>query len=145
MASQLYDEHARLLRQMARHIELSNTFEHRLAHGDPAPLTTNDQPLAATFFDSSFSFPAGRNLVQKMVLGMLPDQDRSFKLLDMVSVSVSTSGFDETVTFSFIAMPGRELQTAKLFKDAADYAQRRADSHTRVIAPPTRAIAQMER
>ncbi len=145
MSADLYEQHSRLLRQMARHIELCTTLEHRRANGDRASVSSNDTELVITLFKSIYGHPAGGDIARRLALGLQPGQERNSKLLDIVSINVASSEYDETITYEFTAFPSKELQTTKLFKDAADYAKRRADSYMRVIAPPTRAPLQMER
>jgi hypothetical protein len=144
MSSGLYGDHARLLNQMAQHLKLC-TPHNQFVLGAHPTVTTNDAILASTFFDSIYGYPGGKNLVEKMLSAVTPGRDQKFQVLDIVSVSVSSSEFDETIAFSFNAMPGKEPHTAQLFKEAAEYAQRRAGTLARTIAPPSRAITQRER
>ena len=145
MSVENFEDHARILRQMARHIELSMLRESRLAHGNPTPISTKDEELVATLLNSVYGHPYGKNYAMKLVAGLRPGELRSSKLFELLSVTVESSRFDHTITFEFNALPNKELQTAHLFKEAAAFSKRRAESHIRMLVHPSRAIAQRER
>lgn len=141
----IYQEHARLLLQMARHIELSNRPEFKFVHGNRTAVSTSDDALVATILNSIYGFPTGANAARKLGGGILSGQSRRTTLLDIVSIEIECSELDSSVTYYFRPFPSKEPQTIKLLRDAAEYSTRRADAYTRTLAQPSRNLFQLER
>jgi hypothetical protein len=60
-------------------------------------------------------------------------------------MTAGCSEYDQTVKYTILPLPDREIETAKLLKAAAAYSLERAEVHSRNIPPPTRVAVQLER
>jgi hypothetical protein len=145
MQIETYHGHAGLFHQMADHIELSMMPKHQRENGGLDPITTNDIMLATTLFNSIYGYPAGKEAVLALSAGLIPGEERSQSVRGLFMMTVGCSEFDQTVTYTILPLPDREMETAKLLKAAAAYSLQRADAHSRSVPLPTRVAVQMER
>jgi hypothetical protein len=143
--AEIYNGHARRFQQMAEHIELSMTPQHQQKHGGPDPITTNDITLATTLMNSVYGYPAGKQAVLELSAGMIPGEERSQTVRGLFLMTAGCSEYDQTVTYTILPLPGREIETAKLLEATAAYSLERAGAHSRQIPPSTRHPVQLER
>jgi hypothetical protein len=143
--SEIYDGHAGRFHRMAEHIELSMTPQHQQRHGGPDPITTNDITLATTLMNSVYGYPAGKHAVLELSAGMMPGEERSQTVRGLFMMTAGCSEYDQTVTYSILPFPGREMETAKLLRATAAYSLERAEAHSRTIPLLIRQPAQLER
>ena len=145
MHAEIYNGHAGLFEQMAKHFELSMAPQHRKEHGGPDPITTNDITLATTLLNSIYGYPAGKESVLALSAGLVAGEERSQTVCGLFMMTAVCSEFDQTVTYSILPLPDREMETATILKAAAAYSLQRAEAHSRTIPQPTRNPAQLER
>jgi hypothetical protein len=141
----IYNGHAGRFYRMAEHIELSMTPQHHQKHGGPDPITTNDITLATTLMNSVYGYPAGKQSVLALSAGMIPGEERSQTVRGLFMMTAGCSEYDQTVTYTILPLPGREMETANLLKATATYSLERAEAHSRTIPLLTRQPAQLER
>jgi len=143
--AEIYNGHAGRFQRMAEHIELSMTPQHQQKHGGPDPITTNDITLATTLMNSVYGYPAGKHAVLELSAGMMPGEERSQTVRGLFMMTAGCSEYDQTVTYSILPLPGREMETARLLKATAAYSLERSEAHSRNIPLFTRQPAQLER
>jgi hypothetical protein len=143
--TEIYNGHARRFQQMARHIELSMTPRHQRENGGPDPISTNDITLATTLLNSVYGYPAGKQSVLALSAGLLPGEERSQTVRGLFRMTAACSEYDQTLTYTLLPLPGREIETANQLKATARYSIERAEAHSRQIPPPTRQPVQLER
>ena len=143
--AEIYNGHAGRFHRMANHIELSMTPQHQQRHGGPDPITTNDITLATTLMNSVYGYPAGKQAVLDLSAGMIPGEERSQTVRDLFMMTAECSEHDQTVKYTILPLPDREMETANLLKAAAAYSLERAEAHSRAIPPTTRVAVQLER
>jgi hypothetical protein len=141
----IYNGHAGRFYRMAEHIELSMTPQHHQKHGGPDPITTNDITLATTLLNSVDGYPAGKQSVLALSAGMIPGEERSQTVRGLFMMTAGCSEYDQTVTYTILPLPGREIETASLLKATAAYSLERAEAHSRTIPLLTRQPVQLER
>jgi hypothetical protein len=145
MQAEIYNEHAGLFHLMAKHFELSMTPQHRREHGGPEPITTNDITLATTLLNSIYGYPAGKESVLALSAGLAPGEERSQTVRGLFMMTAGCSEFDQTVMYTILPLPDREMETATLLKAAAAYSLERAEAHARTTPRSSRHPAQLER
>ncbi len=143
--AEIYNGHAGRFLRMAEHIELSMAQQHHQEHGAAVQITTNEVTLATTLMNSVYGYPAGKQAVLELSAGMIPGEERSQTVRGLFMMTAECSEFDQTVTFTILPLPGREMETARLLRATAAYSLERADAHSRTIPLLTRQPAQMER
>ena len=143
--AEIYNGHAGRFQRMAEHIELSMTPQHQQRHGGPDPITTNDITLATTLMNSVYGYPAGKQAVMDLTAGMIPGEERSQTVRGLFMMTAGCSEYDQTVKYTILPLPGREMETARLLKATAVYSLERAEAHSRTIPLLTRQPAQLER
>jgi hypothetical protein len=143
--AEIYNGHAARFHRMAEHIELSMTPQHQQRHGGPDPITTNDITLATTLMNSVYGYPAGKQAVLALSAGMIPGEERSQTVRGLFMMTAGCSEYDQTVTYTILPLPGREIETASLLKATAAYSLERAEAHSRTIPLLTRQPAHLER
>ena len=143
--AEIYNGHAGRFHRMANHIELSMMPQHLQRHGGPDPITTNDITLATTLMNSVYGYPAGKQAVMDLTAGMIPGEERSQTVRGLFMMTAGCSEYDQTVKYTILPLPDREIETAKLLKAAAAYSLERAEVHSRNIPLPTRVAVQLER
>jgi hypothetical protein len=143
--AEIYNGHAGRFQRMAEHIELSMTPQHQQRHGGPDPITTNDITLATTLMNSVYGYPAGKQAVLELSAGMIPGEERSQTVRGLFMMTAGCSEYDQTVKYTILPLPGREMETARLLKATAVYSLERAEAHSRTIPLLTRQPAQLER
>ena len=143
--AEIYSGHAGRFHRMAEHIELSMTPQYLQRHGGPDPITTNDITLATTLMNSVYGYPAGKHAVLELSAGMMPGEERSQTVRGLFMMTAGCSEYDQTVTYSILPLPGREMETAKLLRATAAYSLERAEAHSRTIPLLIRQPAQLER
>jgi hypothetical protein len=143
--AEIYNGHAGRFQQMARHIELSMTPRHLREHGGPDPISTNDITLATTLLNSVYGYPAGKQAVLALSAGLLPGEERSQTVRGLFRMTTTCSEYDQTLTYTLLPLPGREIETANLLKATAAYSIERAGAHSRQIPPSTQHPVQLER
>ena len=141
----IYNGHAGRFYRMAEHIELSMTPQHHQKHGGPDPITTNDITLATTLMNSVYGYPAGKQAVLALSAGMIPGEERSQTVRGLFMMTAGCSEYDQTVTYTILPLPGREIETASLLKATAAYSLERAEARSRTIPLLIRQPAQLER
>jgi len=60
-------------------------------------------------------------------------------------MTAACSEYDQTLSYTLLPLPGREIETANLLKTTAAYSIERAGAHSRQIPPSTRHPIQLER
>jgi hypothetical protein len=60
-------------------------------------------------------------------------------------MTAACSEYDQTLSYTLLPLPGREIETANLLKATAAYSIERAGAHSRHILAPTRHPVQLER
>ena len=143
--AEIYNGHAARFHRMAEHIELSMTPQHQQKYGGPDPITTNDITLATTLMNAVYGYPAGKQTVLELSAGMIPGEERFQTVRGLFMMTAGCSEYDQTVKYTILPLPNREMETAKLFKAAAAYSLERAEVHSRNIPLPTRVAVQLER
>ena len=143
--AEIYNGHAGRFYRMAEHIELSMTPQHHQKHSGPDPITTNDITLATTLMNSVYGYPAGKQAVLDLSAGMIPGEERSQTVRGLFMMTAECSEYDQTVKYTILPLPGREMETARLLKATAAYSLERSEAHSRNIPLFTRQPAQLER
>jgi hypothetical protein len=95
--------------------------------------------------NSVYGYPAGKHAVLELSAGMMPGEERSQTVRGLFMMTAGCSEYDQTVTYSILPLPGREMETAKLLRATAAYSLERAEAHSRTIPLLIRQPAQLER
>jgi hypothetical protein len=95
--------------------------------------------------NSVYGYPAGKQAVLDLSAGMIPGEERSQTVRELFMMTAECSEYDQTVKYTILPLPDREMETARLLKAAAVYSLERAEAHSRAIPLPTRVAVQLER